>query len=161
MSHQVHTYASLLEWNGATADGYEHYDRAHTITTPAAGTQLRLSSDTAFRGDPALFNPEQLLLIAASSCQLLSFLAICARARINVVSYEDEAEALMPEEEGPMRISRITLRPRIAIEGAADEKRIRRYVDLAHEECFIANSLNTELVLEPRIESRPASALAE
>jgi organic hydroperoxide reductase OsmC/OhrA len=153
MTGQIHNYASRLEWSGATAGGYEHYDRRHTVSAPPSRARLQLSGDPAFRGDPELVNPEQLLLIAASSCQLLSFLAIAARARINVVAYTDEAEAVMSEDSKPMRITRITLRPRIVIDGALDESRVRRYVELAHEHCFIANSLSTEIVLEPRIES--------
>jgi organic hydroperoxide reductase OsmC/OhrA len=153
MTGRIHNYASRLEWSGATADSYEHYDRRHTVTAPLAPTPLRLSSDPAFRGDAELVNPEQLLLIAASSCQLLSFLAIVARARINVVAYTDEAEAVMPEDDEPMRITRITLRPRIVIDGPVDESRVRRYVERAHEHCFIANTLSAEMVLEPRIES--------
>jgi organic hydroperoxide reductase OsmC/OhrA len=153
MTGQIHNYASRLEWSGATADGYAHYDRRHTVAAPPSPAQLLLGSDPAFRGDPELVNPEQLLLIAASSCQLLSFLAIAARARINVVAYTDEAEAVMPEDSKPMRITRITLRPRIVIDGTLDESRVRRYVQLAHEQCFIANSVSAEIVLEPRIES--------
>jgi organic hydroperoxide reductase OsmC/OhrA len=133
-----HLYRCRLAWSGSTGEGY--------------GAYLRLSSDPAFGGDPRLLDPEQLLLVAASSCQLLSFLAIAARARIDVVAYEDEAEAEMPEDEKPMRITRIVLRPRITARGDADEERLRRYVKLAHEHCFIANSLNSELVIEPAIE---------
>lgn len=154
MTGQIHKYTSGLEWSGATAGGYEHYDRRHAVSAPPSSVRLQLSSDGAFRGDPELINPEQLLLIAASSCQLLSFLAIAARARINVVSYADEAEAVMPEDAEPMRITRIILRPQIVIDGAVDERRVRRYVELAHEQCFIANTLSAEIVLEPRIELR-------
>ena len=150
---QIHNYASRLEWSGATADGYEHYDRRHIVSAPPSPARLQLSSDAVFRGDPELVNPEQLLVIAASSCQLLSFLAIAARARINVVAYTDEADAVMPEDDKPMRITRITLRPRIVVDGTVEEPRVRRYVELAHEHCFIANSVSAEIVLEPRIES--------
>jgi organic hydroperoxide reductase OsmC/OhrA len=153
----IHNYASRLEWSGATADGYDHYDRRHTVLAPPSPARLELSSDPAFRGDPELVNPEQLLLVAASSCQLLSFLAIAARARINVVAYTDEAEAVMPEDDKPMRITKITLRPRIVIDGVVDESRVRRYVELAHEQCFVANSVSAEIVLEPRIESAAGS----
>jgi organic hydroperoxide reductase OsmC/OhrA len=83
---------------------------------------------------------------------MLEFLAIAARARIDITSYTDEAEAVMPEDAKPMRITRITLRPRIVVDGEVDEKRIRHYVELAHEECYIANSISSEIVIEPRIE---------
>ena len=63
-----------------------------------------MSADPAFRGDATRMNPEQLLVMAAASCQLLSFLAVAARARLDVVAYEDEAEAAMPEGDRPVRI---------------------------------------------------------
>jgi organic hydroperoxide reductase OsmC/OhrA len=124
------------------------------VTATPSGETLHLSADQAFLGDAARVNPEQLLLISASSCQLLSFLAIVARARISVVSYADEAEAVMPEDELPVRITKITMRPRIVVDGPADEARVRRYVELAHRECYVANTLTAEFAFEPEIEIR-------
>ena len=136
-------------WQGSTGGGYDGYDRSHHATAPPAAATLQLSSDPAFRGDPALLNPEQLLVMAAASCQLLSFLAVAARARIDVVDYRDDAEGEMPEDERPMRITRITLRPRITVRGDVDEDRVRDLVEVGHRECFIANSLTTDIVVEP------------
>jgi organic hydroperoxide reductase OsmC/OhrA len=149
----VHRYASTCTWSGSTGVGYADYDRAHEITAAPADATLRLSSDPAFRGDPARLNPEQLLLAAASSCQLLSFLAVAARARIDVVDYRDEASAEMPEpadaSAGPAWVQRIVLRPVVTVRGAASEERLRRLVDLAHRECFIATSVRSEMTIEP------------
>lgn len=108
---RTHTYESKLAWQGSTAAGYEAYDRTHRVAVPPADTELRLSSDPAFNGDERLANPEQLLLAAASSCQLLRFLAIAARSRIDVLSYHDDADAVMPEAETPMRMTRIGCAP--------------------------------------------------
>jgi organic hydroperoxide reductase OsmC/OhrA len=154
---RVHEYRCRLDWTGSTAAGYESYDRTHSVACPPAGTELRLSGDPAFGGSADLLNPEQLLVAAASSCQMLSFLAYAARARIDVVSYVDEAEAVMPEDDKPVRITAITLRPRIVIAGGADEARVRHFVERAHEACFIANSLRSEITIEPVIEFAPAS----
>jgi uncharacterized OsmC-like protein len=60
----------------------------------------------------------------------------------------------MPEDATPLRITRITLRPRIVVAGDVDEQRVRHYVELAHEECYIANSISSEIDIEPRIEFR-------
>jgi len=106
---------------------------------------LTMSSDPAFRGDPAHLNPEQLLLAAAVSCQLLSFLAVAARARIDVVAYSDDAEADMPEDDPPMRITAIRLRPTITVAAGTNVDRIDRLVEVAHKECFIANSLTSAM----------------
>ena len=152
----THTYRSTLAWHGTTGTGYDAYDRTHRVALVPVQEDLVLSSDPAFLGDPGLANPEQLLLAAASSCQLLSFLAVAAKARIDVVEYRDEAEAIMPEEEKPMRITRIVLRPRIVVAGANAE-RVSRLVALAHEQCFIANSLSAEIAIEPTIEERAAA----
>jgi len=148
----THTYRSRLSWVGSTGVGYDSYDRTHRLAAPPATSELALSSDPAFRGSAELMNPEQLLLAAASSCQLLSFLAIAARSRIDVLSYADDAEAIMPEDQKPIRITRITLRPKIVVAPGADLDRVRRLVEKAHDACYIANSLSTEVVLEPVIE---------
>jgi organic hydroperoxide reductase OsmC/OhrA len=106
------------------------------------------------KGDPRVLNPEQLLLMAASSCQLLWFLHLAAKARIDVVAYDDDALALMPEDEQPVRITEITLRPRIAVAGDASEERVRKLVETAHEHCFVANSLTSSMSIEPTVERR-------
>ncbi len=111
MSGHVHTYRTEVTWAGTTAVGYDAYVRDHTVRTPTVDVGLDLSGDVAFRGDPARWNPEQLLVAAASSCQLLSFLAVCARARIDVVAYRDEAHGVMPEDDPPLRLTRIELHP--------------------------------------------------
>jgi organic hydroperoxide reductase OsmC/OhrA len=148
---QVHRYTAACAWRGSTAAGYDAYERTHEAKTSPAPATLQLSSDPAFRGDPELLNPEQLLVLAASSCQLLSFLAVAARARIDVIEYRDDAEGEMPEDDPPMRITRITLRPRITIRGDVDDARVWHLVEVAHRECFIANSLRTEVVVEPAV----------
>lgn len=148
---RVHRYTVSCAWHGSTAPGYDAYDRRHRAQAPPSLRTLELTSDPAFRGDPALLNPEQLLVMAAASCQLLSFLAVAARARVDVVDYQDDADGEMPGHERPMRISRITLRPRITVRGATDEARVRHLVEVAHRECFIANSLTTEVVVEPEV----------
>lgn len=149
----AHTYRTTVEWAGSTGAGYEAYDRGHHVTCFPAMSELELSSDPAFLGDAARLNPEQLLLAAAASCQLLSFLAVAARARIDVVDYRDQASAVMPEGDRPMRIAAITLRPSISIRRPAGaeptEERLRYLVEVAHRECFIANSLTSEMTIVP------------
>ena len=104
---RVHRYEVRCSWSGSTGVGYEKYERAHVVGAPPAAAALALSSDPAFRGNATLLNPEQLLLMAASSCQLLAFLAVAARARLDVLVYEDRAEAEMPEDDLPVRIKTI------------------------------------------------------
>jgi organic hydroperoxide reductase OsmC/OhrA len=147
----MHHYETRLRWSGSTGLGWEGYDRSHTALAPPAEQEIRLTTGEA-QGDPRILNPEQLVVMAASSCQMLWFLHLAAKARLDVVEYEDDASGLMPEDEAPVRITEITLRPRIVIAGEASEERVGKLVQTAHEHCYIANSLNSEVRLEPRIE---------
>jgi organic hydroperoxide reductase OsmC/OhrA len=150
----VHHYRARCSWRGSTGEGYEAYGRAHDAESPPAEVALRLSSDPAFRGDATRLNPEQLLVLAAASCQLLAFLAVAARARIDVLAYDDDAQGEMDEGDPPARINRITLRPRIVVAAGPTRERIEHLIEVAHRECFIANSLRSEMTIEPEIELR-------
>jgi organic hydroperoxide reductase OsmC/OhrA len=144
----VHRYRAVVSWQGSTAVGYDRYERHHLVggVPPLNGA---LSGDPAFGGDVGLPNPEQLVLVAAASCQLLSFLAVAARARVDVVAYEDRVEALMPEDDRPMRLTEVRLHPVVHVRGDVTDDRLRHLVEVAHRECFIANSLRSEITVTP------------
>ncbi|WP_027467122.1 OsmC family protein [Curtobacterium sp. UNCCL17] len=141
-------YATGLTWSGRTAE-YDGYDRRHDMKLGA--TSVAVSADAAFRGDGTLPNPEQLVVAAASSCQLLSFLAVAALGGLEVREYRDAAVGVMDDTVRPMRLTSICLRPRIVVTGATPE-RVDRLLRKAHEQCYIANSLTTSITLEPSIE---------
>jgi organic hydroperoxide reductase OsmC/OhrA len=153
----MHSYTTSVAWSGSTGVGYDGYDRRHTGVSDT-GFRLPLSSDAAFRGDPVCLNPEQLLVMAASSCQLLSFLAVAARARIDVVDYQDDALGEMPDD----ALTVITLRPHIVV--ASDParpigvERVLHLCEVAHRECYVANSLQTEVRVIPVVTISPVSA---
>ena len=147
----VATYETRVHWTGSTGLGWKHYDRAHVATAPPAEQEVRITTGES-KGDPAILNPEQLVLMAASSCQMMVFLHLAAKARIDVVEYEDSATALMPTDQEPIRITEITLRPRIVVSGDASEQRVHKLADSAHQHCFVANSLNSQMTLQPTVE---------
>jgi len=151
MTNSGHTYTTELTWRGSTGAGYAAYDRFHSATTPPAVTEVRMSSDAAFRGDPDLVNPEQLLVLAASSCQLLSFLAVAARGKVDVLSYEDSAVGVMPMDVSPIRITTIALTPRIVVAAGTDLASVEQMLRDAHDQCYIANSLTTEITVAATI----------
>jgi organic hydroperoxide reductase OsmC/OhrA len=163
VADHLHSYSTRIAWSGNTGAGYAAYDRRHVAEVPPGGLAVPMSSDATFGGDAALPNPEQLLALAASSCQLLSFLAVAARARLEVVHYTDDAVGEMPEVTGPTGLTCIRLRPEITVTdrpvsgtGTVTEDRVRHLCEVAHRECYIANSLRTEVVVEPRITVVPA-----
>lgn len=149
----VHRYRSVVTWQGSTAEGYRAYDRNHQVTCPPAATALDLSADPSFMGSPDQLNPEQLLVAAAASCQLLSLLAVAAKARLDVVGYHDQGDAVMDADDGTMRITRIDLHPTITLAGSVDarpsDERLVHLVDVAHRQCFIANSLTCQVHVHP------------
>lgn len=146
---ESHSYTTRLSWSGSTGVGYDAYSREHRVA-PGGLAAVPMSSDPHFRGDPALVNPEQLVVMAASSCQLLSFLAVAARARLDVVDYLDDAEGTMPESNSPMSITRIQLRPTVSLAPGSRLDQLERLTRVAHEQCFIANSLRSELLIDAR-----------
>ncbi|MGQ0778416.1 MAG: OsmC family protein [Pseudonocardiales bacterium] len=152
VEQRFHQYQAVCSWSGSTAQGYDSYPRSHQGSCPPAGVTLELSSDPSFRGDAALLNPEQLVVLAAASCQLLSFLAVAARARIDVRRYVDDATAVMVEEGASGRITAITLRPRITLTPGPGPDRMHRLVQLAHEQCYIANTLACPVTVDPTFE---------
>ena len=151
----THRYQTRLRWTGSTGLGWDHYDRGHSVTAPPAEPEVRLTTGES-KGDPSVLNPEQLVVMAASSCQMLMFLHLAAKARIDVVEYEDDATGLMPQDREPIHITDITLRPRIVIAGEASTERVGKLIHTAHEHCFIANTLKSEIAIEPTVETRPA-----
>ena len=79
-------------------------------------------------------------MVAASSCQLLSLLAIAARARVHVLECDDHAKVVMPQEDKRMRLTKFTLRPRIVVGSGVKEERVLRLTETAHEQCYITDS---------------------
>lgn len=149
----VEVFEASVHWEGSTAVGYEAYSRSHTGR--AASEEVGLTTGNRY-GVPTLMNPEQLVVMAAASCQLLWFLHLAAKARIDVCQYTDHAAADMPEEPTPVALSEIRLRPRIVVAAGTSEERVRKLVELAHHECYVANSLRCPVLVEPEIEVRPA-----
>lgn len=139
-------FTAHTSWTGSTGEGWENYDRAHTARAEPARQELTVTTAES-KGDPDHLNPEQLLLMATSSCQMLWFLHLAAKARIDVIAYEDRCEAHMPEG----RFTRVVLRPRITVSGEASEDRIRRLAEQAHRHCNIANSLSCPVEIEPNV----------
>jgi organic hydroperoxide reductase OsmC/OhrA len=141
----VHHYHAELVWTagaaGATSD-YESYSRGFEVHV-AGKPPLAGSADPAFRGDPAVHNPEDLLLMAVSSCHMLSYLALCARRRIEVVEYRDHAEGTMTlRPDGGGAFTEITLHPRVTLAAGSDAARALALHERSHAICFIASSCN-------------------
>ncbi len=140
-----------VTWKRSGGDfSYETYDRTHSWQF-GGGKSLEASSAPEFHGRAELPNPEEALAAALSSCHMLTFLALAARKRFTVDAYEDSAVALLEKNpDGKLAVTRVRLRPRAVFGGerrpdAADLERLHAR---AHSECFIANSVKTEVRVE-------------
>jgi organic hydroperoxide reductase OsmC/OhrA len=149
-----HAYAVRAFWIGPAAGStatYAGYSREHTVAFEGKSVALQASADPAFRGDGALPNPEELLLAALASCHLLSYLALCALAGIEVLAYEDRARGTMSESAGSGRFVEVTLYPAVTLAHEKDRARATALHADAHAACFIANSVNFPVRHEPTI----------
>jgi len=149
---KTHHYTTILTWTGNKGEGtsgYRAYGRDHILSV-AGKPDLPASSDPSFRGNPARYNPEELLVASLSSCHMLWYLHLCSVNDIVVVDYQDRAEGIMMEkEDGSGYFKEVTLRPVITI---TNPDRIERARELHHEAnrlCFIANSVSFPVKHEP------------
>lgn len=151
-----HDYRVNLRWTGAASGfrSYDEYDRTHQIAAPGKPT-LTTSSDPAFLGQPELWNPEDMLVAALSSCHMLSYLTCCVRARIEVLDYVDHARGTMVEDgKGGGRFTEVVLEPQVLIADSGKLDHARRLHATAHKVCFIANSVNFDVLHNAEVTAR-------
>lgn len=146
-------YVATIEWDadGPFTDG--RYSRAHRWRFDGGATVPASSSPHVVPlplSDPAGVDPEEALIASVSSCHMLWFLSLAQEAGWDVARYADNAKGRMGRDDrGKIAVTRITLAPEIAFAGnqpSADELAALHHA--AHEACFIANSLRTEIVIE-------------
>ena len=144
---------AAVRWTRETADfAYESYNRAHVLVFKDGGIVVDASAAPAFRGDAARVDPEEAFVGSLASCHMLSFLAICARKRLAVDSYADDAVGRLElGPNGKFWIGHVTLRPqaRFTPGTAVSRELLADLHHRAHEECFIANSVKTAVAVEP------------
>lgn len=152
----MHESRLTLRWTGNSGTGtssYAAYSRDHVVSAPGKAVDLPGSSAPAFRGDPARWNPEELLLASLSACHQLWYLHLCADAGVTVVAYTDEASAtLQLEPDGSGRISAAVLHPQVTVTRASDADRARALHAEAAQRCFVARSVSFPVTHTPTIE---------
>ena len=130
------------------------YSRGHEWSFDG-GAVVRGSSSPSVVPEPmsdrSAVDPEEALIASVSSCHMLWFLSLAQKAGLDVLSYRDEAVGAMGKDErGRVAITRITLRPEIVFaELEPSREELLALHREAHEKCFIANSLRSEIVVEP------------
>ena len=114
--NRTHHYDTTVTWTGNTGAGtasLRSYEKVYTIAADGKPV-IAGSSDPAFRGDPARWNPEDLLVASLSACHMLWFLSLAAKAKLVVVTYIDRATGEMAETaSGSGQFTQVTLHPEI------------------------------------------------
>jgi organic hydroperoxide reductase OsmC/OhrA len=149
-----HTYEIEVKWTGSDGDGtktYTGYRRDHIITSKGK-PEIAGSSDPAFRGDAARYNPEELLVASLSACHMLWYLHLCAVNGISVLDYRDVASGTMREhDDGSGDFVRVVLRPVVKIWSGDDRVKAFALHEKAHSLCFIARSVKFPVDVTPEI----------
>jgi organic hydroperoxide reductase OsmC/OhrA len=140
-----HEYGARIEWTGNRGEGtssYRGYDRTWDVSTPGKPV-IHCSNDPLLGGDPALPNPEDLLLASLSACHMLWYLHLASVAGIVVLSYHDNPVAIgETSPNGAGRFLSATLKPHIVVRAGADLQEADAIHHRIHEYCFIARSVN-------------------
>jgi organic hydroperoxide reductase OsmC/OhrA len=141
---KTHEYSLSLAWEGNTGRGtadYASYSRQFRASVPGKADVIG-SADPSFRGDKQLLNPEELLVMALSSCHMLSYLALCALRKLRVLAYTDAATGRMSADKDGGKFDEVVLRPQVIIHEADDLELARELHEQAHASCYIASSVN-------------------
>jgi len=149
-------YRATIEWQLQGEFKYATYSRGHAIDY---GHEVRLPGNAALWNVPKTVpwtpgaDPEQMFVASLSTCHMLWFLHLAHDAKFVVEHYRDEASGVLAKNaEGRQAMTRVTLRPVVQFTGAKPApEEFSRLHHQTHERCFIANSVKSDVVLEPRI----------
>jgi len=150
-------YKANINWQRTSPDFLRgRYSREHTwtfdggVTVPASPSPQVVPAPWS---NPACVDPEEAFVASIASCHMLTFLYLAAKQGFQIDSYQDEAVGLLTKnEKGVPWISSLVLHPKIVFSGEklptpADQERLHH---LAHEQCYIANSVKTEIVVNSK-----------
>lgn len=141
-----HIFKAKVNWQlgrNETSQNPKGFSRNHVVTIANKKTPLEVSAAKPFRGDETLHNPEDLLLSALASCHMMSYLYVCSQNNIEVLNYNDNAEAILNvEASGSGQFEKVTLNPVVTIKDATQIELAKTLHNKANSLCFIANSCN-------------------
>jgi organic hydroperoxide reductase OsmC/OhrA len=149
---QEHLFEGDLRWTGYASqiDGVLHLGRSFDIDFPGKAT-IAGSAPAVFHGDDRRHNPETLMVASLMSCHHLTYLAVCERAGIVITEYSDHGVGKLAVRDGRMRMVEVLLRPQVKVVEAAKVERAKELHAKAHSACFMSNSVNFEVRLEPTV----------
>lgn len=146
-------HTASIRWSRGNAAFGPDYPREHEWRFDS-GQVLRASAAPGYKGAADAVDPEEALVAALSGCHMLTLLAIAQKKGFIVDAYEDDATGTLDKNsDGRLAVTRVVLRPRIAFAAGhapPDADALAKLHESAHRNCFIANSVRCEVVVEPR-----------
>jgi organic hydroperoxide reductase OsmC/OhrA len=140
-----------LTWNrGGAPFEYQKYSRDHTWKFDG-GHEMQATAAPAYLGNPKNVDPEEAFVAALSSCHMLTFLAAACKKKFVLDEYSDDAVGVMEKNaEGKLAITKVTLKPKLKFSGEKQptDQEVDEMHHFAHDQCFIANSVKTEVTVE-------------
>jgi organic hydroperoxide reductase OsmC/OhrA len=154
----THTYGAHVQWQRAANETFtdQRYSRRHELRFDGGAVVAASSAASSVPlpwSDPSAIDPEEMLVASIASCHMLWFLSLAAKAGHVVDSYSDAAEGVMTKNAaGKLWVSQVTLRPKVTFAAARGptSEALDALHHKAHEECFIANSVKSEVRCEPQ-----------
>ena len=141
-------YPLSLAWSGNTLQ--DPYSR-NAVAAAEGKVEIPVSAGAEYSGDGLRWNPEDLLGSALATCHMLTFLALCAKTRIEVLSYDDNAESVLDTIEKITSVTEIHLNPTIRVAPGTNAEKVVELFEKAHKYCFIANSIKSRVLMNPRV----------
>lgn len=144
-------FEGTLSWQGQPAErpfSFESAERTTRLEFPG-GASIEASAPAQFMGDDSRANPETLMLGSLMQCHFLTFIAVAAKSGATVLSYADRATGTLGrKEDGKTGFVSVTLRPQVKLD-AAHQDRLAAFHEKAHRNCFMSNSVNFPVTVEP------------
>ena len=135
------TYHTSIEWKSGVEG---------TLSAPHK-PEIGISTPPEFKGPEGNWTPENLLVGAVESCLLFTFLSLAKSRKLEFVAYASHAEGLLEPVFDKLVISKVTVRPRIEVATEEDAEKARRIMGQVEEQCFISNSIESDVIIEPEI----------
>ena len=150
-----HLFKAELNWASSPnpeQSASKFYSKSHKIVIEGKPV-LNVSAAKAFKGDPELYNPEDLLLSSLVSCHMMSYLYVCSQNGIEILEYSDNAEATLEvSPDGSGRFVEVVLNPKVKISNPDKTDLALELHTKANQLCFIANSCNFPVLHEASCE---------
>lgn len=146
-----HTFNIDLTWNPLNLKfTYKEYSRLYTIRCQGKPDFIGTAAPE-YLGSKYHYNPEEMLIMSLSACHMLSYLAFASNSKVGVLSYRDKAKGILQQEDKIIRFKEVTLYPHMTISKDSNLERAESLHEKAHHACFIANSVNFPVKIEPTI----------